>query len=184
MYTTGITLHYFTGENKHLLKDVFMPEGLLQGFAGSVFSKDDIAEDAWRIIDAHRAEYGTGLGYLQDAYDNIIGLAGLQYLEDTQLFEVVCYMLPEYTSHTTDVVDLLVSEAFEHMSLDKVCARTIPGSLKDMSYRENAFVYIGERAFAGEGMDRIWNYYELANEGNLTLAGVEDRGDTDWDIFF
>ncbi|MCB0696745.1 MAG: hypothetical protein KDC07_05240 [Chitinophagaceae bacterium] len=176
-----LTLNHFNIEDKVLLADL-LANTQQQRFP---VLNNISAEQVSALLGAHKAEHGTGIGFIKDGYEDVLGFAGLHYLADVELYETVCQLQPEFADRANYVIEYLVYEAFSNLGLDKVCARALPGHTDEVVLKENGFVCLGERVFAEEGLETIWNYYELENEANMTSA--EERNSyatSDWDSIF
>lgn len=178
------SVHDFKATDTALLAGLLAELSATDSFHNNILQPELPADMTIAILQQQQQEYSTGLGYIKDDFDNVIGVGGLHFLQDVKLFEVVCYMLPEYRHHTGNVIGHMVDEAIETLCLDKLCARTLPASLEDLFYKENGFMYSDERAFAEDGMNQIWNYYELDNEANISAVDTADDAESDWDSLF
>lgn len=170
---TGLTFNQVTDSDLDLLKDVMVCIAEHPEKMNVLFGDESTPEVVLESYIKHIGTYGTGLGFVKNEEGVVIGMGGLQFINDVQLFELVCCMLPEYEHQGYDATDMLRYNAFEKMSLDKVCARANAGSLQGLVYRENGFVYIDERAFTTDSMTHIWDYYELENDANtITVSDI------------
>lgn len=178
------TFHYFSADNKPVLEEV------AAALSNSTSVNKRIIDPAlptgmtFQLLDFHKEEYGTGLGYIQNDQGQVIAFGGLHYVHDVELYEVVCFAIPGQEAVAADALELLVYEAFAVLGMDKVCARAIPGTVEDKCYGKHGFEYIGERAFAEDSMEQIWNYYELENHGNMISAERSGHTDAEWDNIF
>lgn len=166
---TGLMIKYVDDTNATQLTEIYTALPMHQGKLEKIFGTG-FEEDINSAFVRQREEYGTGLGLVEDNSGAVIGLAGLVFLEEVQLYELVVCMMPEYSSLTYDVIDMLLYEAFENMSLDKVCAREPIDSSHSTVLREIGFAYIDERIFMDDHMQHVWAYYELENDTNVVSA--------------
>ncbi|MCB0698978.1 MAG: hypothetical protein H6551_13145 [Chitinophagales bacterium] len=115
-----------------------------------------------------------------------VAVAGLNYLEDVQLFEAFLYSLSDSDnfSESTEILGLVIDEAFNNLGIDKLCARAIDGSHMDATLKSFGFCCLGERIFKDD-KNTIWNYYELEND---IIDEYDDSfshtTDSDWDNIF
>lgn len=135
----------------------------------------------------HHDEHGISFGYLTDNSGNFVGRAGFYFVPEVNLYEIGYSLLPEHWGMglATEVAMGLLNYAFHSLSLDSICARTIPGNVQsDNVLHKCGFTGLGERVFAVRGKSCLWNYYECYNEAVLDLA---TQGNTaysdDWDLF-
>jgi len=132
-------------------------------------------------LEQHKIEHGVAIGYLQNEEGITIAVAGLHYLADAELYEVICETLPGSDIYKTEALNFIVAHAFHTLGIDKICARTndilMVNTLKDAG-----FAYCGERAFIEDGGSRIWNYFELENESHVAdMQGQFFHNNTGWD---
>lgn len=133
-------------------------------------------------------EHGVSVNFItNDNSNEVLGLAGLHYLSDVQLYEIIINILPEHSLDisVTELIENIVSEAFEVLCLDKVCARAVPGSEYDVLLKSFGFTQLGERVFSDESKSSIYNYYELENDSLLEInASSSTPAYSDWDNIF
>jgi len=173
--------------NKFAANDESLLQGLLTETSKkrpSVFNNRSAGE-VLTMLENHRTEHGISIGYINDGYGHVLGLAGLHYLPETGIYEIVSHLLPDHAGRTAAVIEYLVFEAFANLGMDKICARVLPESTDASILKENGFTCLGERAFAEEGMGQIWQYYELENEGTMAAPAQDTAYATsDWDSLF
>jgi hypothetical protein len=138
-------------------------------------------------IQQHWHLHCTGIGMVTGHNNNTMGIAGLNYLHEVQLYEVYIELLPEYrnTPNTSAILSMVVNNAFENLGIDKVCTRAIAGSVNDIAFKKYGFSYCDERSWADDNYVNTWNYYELEN--NSAFISVEDHAvaaDNDWEGIF
>lgn len=177
-------INHCTANDSSVLQDLLTQLVAANAIDAKAFYPELPTDILLPILDNHYKEYGAGIGLVENEQGDIIGMAGLQFLQDTELFEAVCYLLPDYTAQFPNVLSTVVDTAFHDLGLDKLCARTVTMSLADMQYREAGFTYVDERAFSDDGMGQIWNYYELENDANMVDAEQLAFDDSDWDSLF
>lgn len=134
-------------------------------------------------------DHGVSVSYITSDNDKVIlGLAGLNYSIDAQLYEVIINILPVYSQELSsyELLENIVTEAFDTLYIDKVCARAIPGSDMDTLYRTFGFSHLGERMFTDEQTSVIYYYYELENDNLLdtTSETQSPAYKSDWDNIF
>ncbi len=145
-------------------------------------NEQTIAELA-EVFEQHRVEHGIAPGAVYIAGKDIAGIGGFQYLEETGLYELMCNVSYGYQAHIPEIINHLVFHAFGNLKMDKICARSLPGTVLDAHLIEYGFTSPGERVFTDDGRDQIWKYYELENEGNLIPAvDAYAYSADDWDI--
>ncbi len=132
-------------------------------------------------LEQHRIEHGAAIGYLQNDEGACIAVAGLHYLADAELYEVICETLPGSDTYKTDALNFVIDYAFHTLGIDKICART-NDTLMMNSLKDAGFAYCGERAFTEDGRNHIWNYFELENESLVAdMQGQFLHSNTSWD---
>lgn len=142
-------------------------------------------EELTAIFEDHRIEHGVAPGGIYMAGKGIVGIGGFHYLEETGLYEVVCYIAPLYKKYTSTVINYLTLLAFDGLKMDKICARAIPGTSLDSCFAGSGFVFSGERMFMREGDEEIWNYYEMEDESSFVSSDNKKiLSDYDWDVLF
>lgn len=115
-----------------------------------------------------------------------IAVAGLNYLNDVQLFEVFLYALSDTNNFIEgyEILGLVIDEAFDTLCIDKICARATEGSNMDAALKSFGFSCLGERIFKDD-MSTIWNYYELENDTiPENSSSFYSTTDNDWDNIF
>lgn len=176
-----LSLNNFTKDDKAII------DNILSSVKTSVTPFSTLtSQGLLALVDAHKAEHGTSIGYIKDGYGNILGIAGLHFQPEAALYEIVTIILPEFKDRTVYIVEHLVFDAFSNLSMDKIFARTPVNTTDYEPLKENGFVCLGERAFAEGGRTHLWNYYELENEANLVSADEagESHVTSDWDSLF
>lgn len=135
-------------------------------------------------IEQHRIEHGVAIGYLQNEEGVPIAVAGLHYLADAELYEVICETLPGHSNYKTNALSFVIAHAFHTLGIDKICARTSDVFMMNI-LKDIGFSYCGERAFTEDGRSYIWNYFELENE-NLAadMQGQFFHSDSNWENNF
>lgn len=184
-----IKFNQFRKEDKNILDSVLTHiNGSGISIQQNIFNSILPADILLSSIIYHKAEHGTGICYITNEQQQIIGIAGLCLVSDVSIYEVFYYLLPGYNNNTQKeaVINLLVDKAFYELGLDKVCARTI---IEDHDSSDSllacGFNYIDERAFEEDGHNAIWNYYELENDSNIITADNDAAFIyDDWDTIF
>lgn len=143
------------------------------------------ANELIELLGEHRIEHGIAPGGIYLPGDVAIGIGGFHFLQETGVYEIVCNVSPDKEHLVPAILSSLITDAFDNLKMDKICARAIPASPFDMFLAESGFVFLGERMFVNEGDGQIWNYYELEDERNMVSA--DNSGaytDNDWDALF
>jgi len=143
------------------------------------------AEELIILLEEHRIEHGIAPGGIYLPGDIAIGIGGFHFLDEAGVYEIVCNVPPGNEILAPVILNMLITDAFDNLKMDKICARAIPASPFDKFLAENGFVFSGERLFVKEGDGQIWNYYELEDERNLVSAdNSRAYTDNDWDALF
>lgn len=137
------------------------------------------------LLEQHRVEHGVTIGCLKNENAETVAVAGLFYLEDAALYEVICEPLAGNELVMADGLSYIIDHAFYGLGMDKLCARANPADTAKIAILKDAgFNFCGERAFLQDDRSHIWNYYELENEGLLTTVGQNFHNSSDWDGIF
>lgn len=178
--TNDVSVQYLKSGNKPLFRKL-LTELLEQN--PFLFSDKNV-EDILHSISVHQQEHGTGPGCLINKYGTVVGLAGLRFLPEAELYETYCSILPKYVEEVgySMVINELVNYAFDELSLDTVCARADKGVVENELYIANGFTFLGERVFTDGGSEKIWNYYEMDNDSQLISDNNSADTDNDWDL--
>lgn len=147
-------------------------------------SRKDVQKRVEHII-LQEQFFGTSIGKITDEFGTFIGIAGLNYVEEVNLFELTYNLLPQYKGrgYTTEVVNTLIDYGFYTLNLDKICARSIIGNYELDKHLINAgFSSLGERALNIANKQYLWNYYELENDNALLLTDADCASIEAWTI--
>lgn len=143
------------------------------------------AEELIILLEEHRIEHGIAPGGIYLTGNVAIGIGGFHFLDETGVYEIVCNVTPDKESLVPKILNKLITNAFDKLRMDKICARAIPSSPFDKFLAESDFVFSGERIFMQQQDSQIWNYYELDNESTLVSAdSIGSYTDNDWDALF
>lgn len=154
-------------------------------YVGILSSLTDGDTDLNELLEKHRVEHGVTIGCLKNESAETVAIAGLFYLEDAALYEVICEPVPGNEMIKEDGLNYIIGHAFYNLGMDKLCARANSADTAKITVLKNAgFNFCGERAFSQDGRSHIWNYYELENEGLLTTVGQNFHNSSDWDGIF
>jgi ribosomal-protein-alanine N-acetyltransferase len=134
----------------------------------------------------HHDEYGISFGYVSDKQGKFMGRAGFYFIPEVNLYEIGYSLLPEYwgQGYATELAAALLDYAFNTLSLDTVCARTIHGNdSSEKVLHKTGFIFLGERMFSLRGEPFFWHYYECSNDNNLSMTEqYSEAGSDDWAI--
>ncbi len=185
LHSQDIEIQYFSELNCRDMEVVLAHFAEEQGHYPAGLDSRIPADELIAIFDDHRVEHGVAPGGVYIAGTGIIGIGGFHFLEETGLYEVVCYIAPQYKEHIPSVINHLVLLAFDGLKMDKICSRAIPGTSLDSCLAAGGFVFSGERMFTREGDEEIWNYYEMEDESSFVSADSKRiHSDNDWDALF